>query len=110
MEVLAAIGLASNLIQFVDCLTKVVKSCWNLWYHEEVCLEESRELEIAVKSLQEILGKLESDTACSIDDTLIGLIQDCSKLTTDLPKILDRFQRNEGRGSLTSSSKASFCQ
>ncbi|KAH6871424.1 hypothetical protein B0T10DRAFT_466710 [Thelonectria olida] len=76
MEVLAAIGLASNLIQFVDCLTKVVKSCWNLWYHEEVCLEESRELEIAVKSLQEILGKLESDTACSIDDTLIGLIQD----------------------------------
>ncbi|KAH7149902.1 hypothetical protein B0J13DRAFT_620249 [Dactylonectria estremocensis] len=93
MDVLAAIGLASNLIQFVDCSSKIVKSCWNLWRDDTSCLEENRELEIAVTSLRDILFKLEKDKACSIDDTLVLLIQECSQLTTDLLNILNRLRK-----------------
>jgi hypothetical protein len=98
MEGLAAVGLASNILQFVHFSTKIVSETLKIWRNGEEALKDTKELSIVIAHLQGLLCKLENGRQDGDDATLGELIGQCSLLTKEMLEALDKLGFNNRTG------------
>ncbi|KAH0536562.1 hypothetical protein FGG08_006570 [Glutinoglossum americanum] len=97
MAELAALGLAGNIVQFVDFGIKLFSEGWELYKSTQGICIEGHELEIVTVDLKRLTGDLRSTTLLSLhakspstdDIRLRELAGSCGELADELLKLLD---------------------
>lgn len=88
METLAAVGLAGNIVQFVDFSGKLISKSKQLYHHGT--LDENVDIETATKHLVVLNKKFKEDAISVGDRTLQNLALSCQNAANDLLKALDK--------------------
>jgi len=86
-ETLAAIGLASSIMQFVDCGIRWASRAQELYKSVDGCLKENSELEGVINDLRAMLVGL-NGSLLSGEPELEALVLACSQLADELRGIL----------------------
>ncbi|KAK2750104.1 hypothetical protein FQN57_004597 [Myotisia sp. PD_48] len=91
MESLAAVGLAANILQFIEVFLKVVKEGYDIYESVSGTTEENTHSIVTASDLQVVTETLSGDLLGSSKDELAlkGLAVKCEALSRDLLKILD---------------------
>jgi hypothetical protein len=90
MEVLAAIGVAGNIVQFVDFGGKLISKTAEIYKSGTGALIENVDIETATNDLIRLTTKLQ-DSADSVDDrALKELCQSCGGVAHQLLTVLDK--------------------
>jgi hypothetical protein len=99
MAELAALGLASNVVQFVDFGIKLFRDGKELYESAQGSIAEQRELQAVTADLRDIVQKLHPTVhpATQDDAALARLAADCEKLATELLGVLDKLKVKEGQ-------------
>ena len=87
LESLAALGLAANIVQFVEFGSKLFSESRALYKASDKPVEESVELEIiskALKSLSDDLGAIPSSTTPQPQAELLPLAKRCQTIADEL--------------------------
>lgn len=105
-EALAFIGLAGNIVQFLDAGWQLLSLARKL--SRGGIFTENSELELRISVLQASLKTIEEGPECSNDDQLTSLVQGCSKLAEDLMIRLKVLRLNKDKNRLLESATKSF--
>ena len=109
MEVLAAIGLAGNIIQFVDFGGKLISKTVEIHKFGTSALAENINIETTTNDLALLSTKL-CDSANSTGDTALrGLCQSCNTVATELLTVLDSVKVHRGQNKWKSFREALRC-
>jgi hypothetical protein len=92
MEALAAIGLASGIVQFADCGVRWASSAKELYTSSNGMLQENSELENVTSSLRAVVLGLKTDKRLQGDKNLDALIAECLPLADELMDILNKLK------------------
>ncbi|KAK4207371.1 hypothetical protein QBC37DRAFT_96295 [Rhypophila decipiens] len=90
MEAIVAIGLSSDILQFIEVTKKLVSSAEQIFKHGGSL--EYLELEKTAQRLRDVAERItfrELELDRGIDASLIGLCRDCISITNELLPILD---------------------
>ena len=103
LESLAALGLAANIIQFVEFGCKLFSESRALYKASDELVEESLELEIISKALKRMSNNLiamPSSTMPQSQDeaSLIPLAKRCQAISDKLLAAVNKLQANGGKG------------
>lgn len=103
LESLAALGIAANIIQFVEFGCKLFSKSRALYKASDKRVEESVELEIISKTLKRLSNELiaipSSTMSQSQDEAhLLPLVKRCQAIADELLVALDELQVNGGQG------------
>lgn len=105
MEALAAIGLASNIVQFADCGIRWASSAIELYTSGSGALQENSELEKVINSLRSVVFGLKTENRLQSDKNLDALVAACLPLADELTVILGKlkvdWQNKSRRESIT---------
>lgn len=88
MEVLAAIGLAANIIQFVDFSGKLISKANEIQKSGTGALAENINIEAATNDLALLRTKVHDSAESTDDTTLRELCQSCDAVATELLTVL----------------------
>jgi hypothetical protein len=99
MAELAAIGLAGNIVQFVDFGIKLSHDFKELYQSAEGGKAKHLELEDVTTDLESLCQKLQNTTipATQDDEELRNLARTCAKLARDLLAMLEKVKANKER-------------
>ncbi|KAI1121239.1 hypothetical protein F5Y10DRAFT_105093 [Nemania abortiva] len=86
LDPLSGIGLAGNLIQFVDSGIKVVSAFREISASADGALHENKVSEAIIKDLQSQIQILKDDDQLSLDWETEALLQDCEAVAKDLSR------------------------
>jgi hypothetical protein len=92
MEAVAAIGLASGIVQFADCGIRWASSANELYKSGNGALRENSELEVVVDSLRAFVLQLKTDGRLQDDHKLEALVATCLPLADELIEILGKLK------------------
>ncbi|KAI1500184.1 hypothetical protein F5X99DRAFT_254274 [Biscogniauxia marginata] len=92
MESLAALGLAANVMQFVELGTKIVASANQGYRSAQGATEFNEDLEDVVRDLKAMLHRLSIDPKSYKDATLFGLVQKATRLADHLLEMLEHLR------------------
>jgi NACHT domain len=115
LDPLSAIGLAGNLITFVDFSTKALSRARKLYESASGATEENEELEGLTKNLKELAEKIQrrpvqipqaSPAHFSSESVLNGLTKQCVQVANELLVVLDSLKVKGDGGVLKSAAKA----
>ncbi|KAI9760768.1 MAG: hypothetical protein M1840_002214 [Geoglossum simile] len=106
MEVLAAIGLAGNIIQFVDFSGKLISKMAEIHKSGTGALAENINIETAANDLALLSTKLHDSANSAGDTALQELCQSCNIIATELLTVLDSVKVHEGQNKWKSFRKA----
>ena len=90
MEVIAAIGLVGNIIQFVDFSGKLISESIQLYRSYDGVLAKNIDIETAAKHLGELNKRLKNSDTISGDGALQRLCLSCQEAANDLLVALDK--------------------
>lgn len=88
-EALAAVGLASSIVQFVDFGSKLLSNGKELYHSAEGVLEENDELETIVVNIKHVSEAISNNALGISDPALRGMAEACLGLAN---KLLDLLQ------------------
>jgi hypothetical protein len=95
MDPLTALGLAGNVVQFVDFSSKLLCGAYEVYSSTSGATAETADLGVAIKDLQAVTRRL-SPPSCKprTDDeiALFGLVSNCRKLSDEILKVLNKLQ------------------
>jgi Mg2+ and Co2+ transporter CorA len=94
-ETLALVGLASNVLQFIDTGGKAVSYLRELY--KGGSLKENDGIEARIRLLQDSLTKLKENSSVKSDVNLAAMIDRCFKLSKDLMGILEDLKPKKQR-------------
>jgi hypothetical protein len=94
MEVLAAIGLVGNIVQFVDFSSKLVSRIAELYQSTEGALADDVDLEAVTNDLALLSVKLQSQGQTEESPALERLSKSCNEVATDLLTALNKVKVN----------------
>ncbi|KAI0165155.1 hypothetical protein GGR52DRAFT_581875 [Hypoxylon sp. FL1284] len=104
MEALAAVGLASNILQFIDCGYKVVRIAKELYGSGSEETQFNAEATLAAQEMRQLSKRLIKDlpTANLTEDeeALCELAQNCDLLSGKLLVLLESLKTKESQGKL----------
>ncbi|KAH0563496.1 hypothetical protein GP486_001931 [Trichoglossum hirsutum] len=106
MEVFAAIGLAGNIIQFVDFGGKLISKMAEIQKSGTGALAENIDIETATNDLALLSTKLHDSANSAGDTALWELCQSCDAIATELLTVLDTVKVHGGPNKLKSFRKA----
>ncbi|KAI9777342.1 MAG: hypothetical protein M1839_008950 [Geoglossum umbratile] len=106
MEVLAAIGLAGNIIQFVDFSGKLISKTAEIHKSGTGALAENINIEAATNDLALLSTKLHDSANSAGDTALQELCQSCNTIATELLTVLDSVKVHGGQHKWKSFRKA----
>ncbi|KAH0543092.1 hypothetical protein FGG08_002606 [Glutinoglossum americanum] len=106
MEVLAAIGLAGNIIQFVDFGGKLISKTAEIQKSSTGALAENINIETATDDLALLSTKLHDSANSAGDTALQELCQSCNAVATELLTVLDSIKVHGGQNKWKSFRKA----
>ena len=98
-EVLAALGLAANVIQFVDFGSSLTIKLWSLYRADRENVEALLDVETITRDLQKITAGLSGPSKLnSLDDKgLMRLAADCQAVATELLSLLVTLNGPKGK-------------
>lgn len=106
MDPLTAIGLASNILSFIDFSARLLKGAKEVHGSQHGVLEENRSRETIVREMQHMSTRiLVSESSEKADDTSGGLrvlARECQELSTQLISLLEKIKPKDS-GSATQS-------
>src|SRR4051794_32273960 len=108
MEPLSAIGLAGNIIQFVDFGAKVVSIAAEIHKSSTGSLREHEELDLVVKDLEQQCSTLNSALRASGDPLMGQLLASCKTIATELAVILGQVKQPQNRRGIAATVRGSF--
>lgn len=108
MEVLAAIGLAGSIVEFVDCGIRWISTTAELYTSTAGALEENIEAEKVAEDLRVIFQGTQAGTRYAGDQRLQDLLLVCSKLADDLKILLTSLKMNNQKNHKLESFRKSF--
>ena len=94
MEILAAIGLVGNIVQFVDFGSKLISELAQIYRSAEGALEENIDTETATYHLLLLNDKLKDSATSTGDKTLLDLCEACHTVARDLLEALNKVKVN----------------
>ncbi|KAI9660684.1 MAG: hypothetical protein M1821_010036 [Bathelium mastoideum] len=100
MDPLSAIGLASNIIGFVEFTSKLVSGAYEIYSSTARMTDEHADLTKVIEDVHVVTRRLGYSAAPAVTDdeaALIGLIEECRKLSEDLIRALQRLQTKNPR-------------
>ena len=97
MDPLTALGLASNIVQFVDFTSKLISTTQKLYVSSSGAKDEHLELEILARNIQDLaehaksrLGGVSGPAILSKEDgTLLDLSDQCIEVSNQLLSLLE---------------------
>ena len=92
MEILAAIALVGNIIQFVDFSSTLVSRMVQLYQSDKGALAENIDVETATNHLVLLNNKLEDSATATGDGPLQNLCRSCSATAEELLATLDKLK------------------
>lgn len=92
MDPITALGVASNVLQFVDAGTKIIFTAYELFKSPRDSVKEHEEMEDIASDLQGLLESLKSQLRKTADPTLEKFTSDCLRLNTELLDVLDKMK------------------
>ena len=111
MEALAAIGLASAIVQFVDFSSRLIAGAKEAYTSASGMTAASEDSDVLINNLKDLTGRLKVRTTGNVlsaeDERLIALKRGCEKLSCELQEVLQK-TRARKKGSKLSSIKASL--
>jgi len=90
MDILTAIGLVGNIVQFVDFGSKLISKSVELYRSGEGALGENIDTETATYHLLLLNDKLKDTATSTGDKTLLDLCEACHTVARDLLEALDK--------------------
>jgi NACHT domain len=106
MEVLAAIGLAGNIIQFINFGGKLISKMAEIHKSGTGALAENIDIETATNDLTLLSTKLHDSANSASDTALRELCQSCNTIATELLTVLDSVKVHGGQHKWRSFRKA----
>ncbi|RSL57438.1 hypothetical protein CEP53_006487 [Fusarium sp. AF-6] len=88
-EALAALGVAANVLQFIECGYRIVKAAQELKADKDEFMLSTGETEMLAKSLNLTLGQIQTGCAIPIPPHLSTTISTCIELSEKLGRLLD---------------------
>ncbi|RSL90657.1 hypothetical protein CDV31_015647 [Fusarium ambrosium] len=88
-EALAALGVAANVLQFIECGYRIVKAVQELKSDKDEFMISTGETEMLAKSLNLTLGQIQIGCAIPIPPHLSTPISTCIELSEKLGRLLD---------------------
>ncbi|KAF6812297.1 hypothetical protein CMUS01_13088 [Colletotrichum musicola] len=100
MEALAALGLASNMLQFVEFSTKIVRGASNVYQSASGLLVELQDVAAITESLGLHMNKLAPPPAVDHaqnagNDPLVELANGCRKTCAELQQVMEKIRGKE---------------
>jgi hypothetical protein len=95
--VLGAIGLAGNIVQFVDFASKLIATAAEVQKNGFGSLQETREIDVVMRDLQGQLKMLTHSAQLSRDPELAKLLQMCLAVASELSAITGPSPAKAGR-------------
>lgn len=95
MDPLTALGLASNVVQFVDFSSKLLCGAYEVYSSASGAKAETADLGTVINDLQAVTRRLSPpSTQPRTDDeiALSALVSNCRKLSDDILKVLKKLQ------------------
>lgn len=96
MEALAAINLASSIVQFVDFATKLTKGTRQIYQSGAGAAGETADLEVCAAELDALCSRLQCEPAPSTrnadDEALVLLASQCQSIATELATLLRKIK------------------
>jgi hypothetical protein len=106
-EALAAIGLASNIIQFVEFASKLIATSAEIRSNATANIQENHEIDVVTRDLQQQLGILDLAFKSSRNPGMTDLLKECISLAAELKSLVQDAQGKSGKtGRVTSMVKA----
>jgi hypothetical protein len=84
MEVLAAIGLVGNIVQFVDFSCKLISGSVRLYGSVEGALVENSEIEAVARDVVLLHEKLKGGTTSTSNAAIKSICQSCNNVSDEL--------------------------
>lgn len=94
MDPLTALGLASNIVQFVDYSSKIISTSRQLYNSASGAREEYLELELLARNIREYAERPDDNAAVANKDpaearVLIGLSRQCIEVSNQLLSVIE---------------------
>jgi hypothetical protein len=101
-ESLALIGLAANIISFVEIAYKVVAEANNLYDAHQSSTAEIREVDLIVKVVQEhnanrLRENINGVKLSQDEKDVLAMVKECERLAEELKEIIGTLKVREGR-------------
>lgn len=98
MDPLTAIGLASNIISFIDFSWELITGAWSMYKSADGTTVENATLETIVTDLEKVSHKLVSDMKGTTQNeiALLRLAEECLKLSRQLSSTLRKLKASIG--------------
>ncbi|KAF9881153.1 hypothetical protein CkaCkLH20_01303 [Colletotrichum karsti] len=111
MDPLSALGLASNIISFIDFASNLVKDAANVYQSASGLPAEVHDAVIITESLESYMARLSTATlkpGLSVHDkALASLVQDCQKTCVELQQLVRKI-KSKAPGSRTESFRVAW--
>lgn len=92
MEALAIIGLAGNILQFVDFSTKLISKSNELYKSAEGALADHHDIEATTDDLVLMNQKVMNGASSSSDNSLKALCESCNRVAGELLTALEKLK------------------
>jgi hypothetical protein len=95
MDPLTALGLAGNVVQFVDFSSKLLCGAYEVYSSTSGATAETADLDTVIKDLQAVTRRLSPPSSKPRTDdeiALSSLVSNCRKLSEDIQKVLNKLQ------------------
>ncbi|KAI1854630.1 hypothetical protein JX266_000748 [Neoarthrinium moseri] len=107
-EALAAIGLASNILQFVEVGITAVRSAHKLYKGADDLSKADKELELLTRNVKLTLHRIQHNAHVKLPDDLRALITICGPLADELLSLLDNLKIDPEKDKRVESMKKTF--
>lgn len=95
MDPLSAIGLAANIIAFVELTSKLVSGTYEIYSSSDGMTDEHADLTKVIEDVHAMTRRLSYNAGLAATDdelALLDLVKKCRKLSEDLVRALKRLQ------------------
>jgi ribosome-binding factor A len=101
-ESLALLGLAANIITFVDYASKIVAETRNIRDARQSSTDEIRELDLIVQHVQDhnanrLQENIDGVKLSRDEKHILAMVQECERLAAELKEIIGTLKVREGR-------------
>lgn len=105
MDPLSAIGLAGNIVAFLDFSSKLVSGTYEIYSSNATMTDEHADLAKVIEDVHAVTRRLTYSAGPAVTDdeiALLGLINKCRELSGDLVRSLQRLQAKRPKSKLES--------
>lgn len=113
MEAIGSLGLAANILQFIDFTSKLVASSSELYVSNDGILDENRQIELATNDLALLNAKIKEAAVSASNEALCQLSESCKATADELLKALSKLKvdgSHSRRRTIRKALQAAWCK